>query len=53
MTASTFSGGQIVMFTGFGLLGGVTIGSFGVIGAGKIKKKKEENCEKSETETRV
>ena len=53
MTASTFSSGQIVMFTGFGLLGGVAIGSLGVIGAGKMKKKKEENCEKSETETRV
>ena len=53
MTASTFSSGQIVMFTGFGLLGGVAIGSLGVIGAGKMKKKKEENCERSETETRV
>ena len=53
MTASTFSGGQLVMFTGFGLLGGVAIGSLGVIGAGKMKKKKEENCEKSETETQV
>jgi hypothetical protein len=36
------------MFTGFGVLGGVAIGSLGVIGAGKMKKK-EENCEKSET----
>jgi hypothetical protein len=42
MTASTFSGGQLVMFTGFGLLGGVAIGSLGVIGAGKMKKKKNE-----------
>ena len=42
MTASTFSSGQIVMFTGFGLLGGVAIGSLGVIGAGKMKKKKNE-----------
>lgn len=42
MTASTFSGGQIIMFTGFGLLGGVAIGSLGVIGAIKIKKKKNE-----------
>lgn len=42
MTASTFSGGQLVMFTGFGLLGGVAIGSLGVIGAGKMKKKKED-----------
>ena len=53
MTASTFSGGQLMMFTGFGLVGGIAIGSLGVIGAGKMKKKKEENCEKSETETRV
>ena len=53
MTASTFSSGQLVMFTGCGLLGGVAIGSLGVIGAGKMKKKKEENCEISETETRV
>jgi hypothetical protein len=42
MTASTFSGGQLVMFTGFGLLGGIAIGSLGVIGAGKMKKKKED-----------
>ena len=41
MTASTFTSGQMIMFTGFGLLGGVAIGSLGVIGAGKIKKKKE------------
>ena len=51
MTASTFSGGQIVMFTGFGLLGGVAIGSFGVVGAARIKAKKEEADEKTETET--
>jgi hypothetical protein len=43
MTASTFSGGQLVMFTGFGLLGGVAIGSLGVIGAGKLKKKEKED----------
>ena len=42
MTASTFSGGQLVMFTGIGLIGGVAIGSFSVIGAGKLKKKKED-----------
>ena len=42
MTASTFSSGQLVMFTGCGLLGGVAIGSLGVIGAGKMKKKKNE-----------
>ena len=43
MTASTFSGGQLVMFTGFGLVGGVAIGSLSVLGAGKIKKKKEQS----------
>ena len=41
MTASTFTTGQIVMFTGFGVLGGVAIGGLGVYGAGKIKKKNE------------
>ena len=40
MTASTFSGGQLVMFTGFGLVGGVVIGSLSVFGVGRIKKKK-------------
>ena len=29
------------MFTGFGLLGGVVIGSLSSFGAGKLKKKKE------------
>ena len=51
MTASTFSGGQIVMFTGFGLLGGVAIGSLGVIGAGKMKKKKEDADAAAEVNT--
>ena len=41
MTASTFTTGQIVMFTGFGALGGVVIGGLGVYGAGKIKKKEQ------------
>ena len=40
-TASTFSTGMLVMFTGVGLLGGVVIGTIGAIGAGKLKKKKE------------
>ena len=40
MTASTFSGGQLVMFTGFGLLGGILLGGFSVVGFGKAKKKK-------------
>ena len=41
VTASTFTGGQIMMFTGFGLLGGILIGSLSVFGAGKLKKKKK------------
>ena len=48
MTASTFSGGQLVMFTGFGLLGGVAVGSLSVIGAGKMKKKKDEKLQSEE-----
>ena len=48
MTASTFTSGQLVMFTGFGLLGGVAIGGFGVIGAGKMKKKKDEKAQSEE-----
>ena len=43
-TASTFSGGMLMMFTGLGALGGVLIGSLGVIGADKLKKKKEESA---------
>ena len=43
-TASVFSGGMLVMFTGLGALGGIAIGSLGVIGAGKLKKKKEESA---------
>ncbi|MBO5941234.1 MAG: hypothetical protein J6R18_08590, partial [Kiritimatiellae bacterium] len=41
-TASTFSSGSVVAFTGIGLLGGIAIGSLGAIGAGKLKKKKED-----------
>ena len=41
MTASAFSAGQLFMFTGFGLAGGAAIGGFGVVGAGKLKKKEE------------
>ena len=50
MTASTFSGGQLVMFTGFGLIGGLAIGGLSVIGAGKIKKKKKEEQPETNTE---
>ena len=45
LTASTFTGGEIVMYTGFGLIGGIAIGSVGAIGAGKLKKKKEADAE--------
>ena len=43
-TASTFSSGVLVMFTGIGLLGGVAIGGITVFGAGKLKKKKEDTA---------
>ena len=42
-TASTFSRGTVITFASIGLLGGVLIGSLGVIGAGKLKKKKKED----------
>ena len=41
-TASVFSQGTVIAFTGIGLLGGIAVGSLGVIGAGKMKKKKDE-----------
>jgi hypothetical protein len=43
-TASTFSRGTVITFASIGLLGGIVIGSLGVIGAGKLKKKKEESA---------
>ena len=49
MTASTFSTGQLVMFTGFGLLGGVALGSLGILGAGKLKKKKKDEVDPEDT----
>ncbi len=42
-TASTFSRGTVITFTSIGLLGGIVIGSLGMIGAGKLKKKKKED----------
>lgn len=45
MTASTFSGGQLFMFTGFGLIGGLAIGSLSVFGIGKLKNKKKDEAE--------
>ena len=42
-TASTFSRGTVITFASIGLLSGIAIGSLGAIGAGKLKKKKE-NC---------
>ena len=43
-TASTFSRGTVITFASTGLLGGIAIGSLGAIGAGKLKKKKEESA---------
>ena len=43
-TASTFSRGTVITFASIGLLGGIVIGSLGAIGAGKLKKKKEESA---------
>ena len=44
LTASTFSGGTLAMFTGLGSLGGVAVGSLAALGAGKLKKKKEDSA---------
>ena len=44
VTASTFSRGTVITFASIGLLGGIAIGSLGVIGAGKLKKKKDESA---------
>ena len=43
-TASAFSRGTVITFASIGLVGGIAIGGFGVIGAEKLKlkKKKEE-----------
>ena len=43
-TASAFSRGTVITFASIGLFGGTVIGSLGVIGAGKLKKKKKEDC---------
>ena len=43
-TASTFSKGTVITFTAIGLVGGMAIGSLGVIGAGMLKKKKEDSA---------
>ena len=42
-TASAFSRGTVITFASIGLLGGIVIGSLGVIGAGKLKKKKKDD----------
>ena len=47
-TASVFSQGTVIAFTGIGLLGGIAVGSLGVIGAGKMKKKKDEKAQSEE-----
>ena len=43
-TASAFSRGAVITFASIGVLCGIAIGSLGVIGAGKLKKKKEESA---------
>jgi hypothetical protein len=40
-TASAFSKGTVITFASIGLVGGIAIGGLGVIGATKLKKKKE------------
>ena len=42
-TASAFSKGTVITFTGIGALCGIAVGSLTVIGAGKLKKKKEKS----------
>jgi hypothetical protein len=49
-TASTFSRGTLITFASIGVLGGIAIGSLGVIGAGKLKKKKKEESASADTE---
>ena len=44
VTASVFSQGTVIAFTGIGALCGIAVGSIGVIGAGKLKKKKEDEA---------
>ncbi len=43
-TASAFSRGAVITFASIGVLCGIVIGSLGVIGACKLKKKKEESA---------
>ena len=45
VTASAFSKGTVIAFAGIGLLGGVVIGSIATVGAGKLKKKKEDSTQ--------
>ena len=42
-TASAFSRGTVITFASIGLVGGIAIGGFGVIGAEKLKLKKKKN----------
>ena len=48
VTASVFSTGTVIAFTGVGLVGGIALGGFGVVGAKKLKKKKETLADETE-----
>ena len=43
VTASAFSQGTVIAFTGIGLVGGIAIGSLTTVGAVKFKKKKKDS----------
>ena len=47
-TASAFSKGTVITFASIGLVGGIAIGSLGVIGATKLKKKKASSSAEGE-----
>ena len=44
-TASAFSRGTVITFASIGILGGIAIGSVATVGAGKLKKKKEDSAQ--------
>ena len=47
-TGSAFSKGTVITFASIGLVGGIALGSLGVVGATKFKKKKESGTVNSE-----
>ena len=49
-TASAFSRGTVITFASIGAVGGIALGSFGVIGAQKIKAKKKKEEESADSE---